>query len=243
MPPLAPHTKIVRKVVKNESAVAKELCDLIEKLANEAIEAKGGFKIGLSGGSAAKFLCNGLPSIKTTWDKWTLFFCDERLVPFSDGDSTYKLYREGLVGATPLTEKQFIVINPDLEVEAAAKDYESKVRSSFPDCEWPSFDLLMLGMGPDGHTASLFPNHKLLQESTAWVAAISDSPKPPPCRVTMTFPVINNARCCVFAMAGEGKADMVKRILGDGEALPSGRVKPINGELIWILDEAAASKL
>ncbi|MPC23988.1 6-phosphogluconolactonase [Portunus trituberculatus] len=128
-------------------------------------------------------------------------------------------------------------------VQAAAKDYEEKIRAKFPDSDWPQFDLLLLGMGPDGHTASLFPGHPLLDEQSVWVAAIADSPKPPPCRVTMTFPVINKARCCAFAMAGEGKADMVKRILGDGEELPSGMVQPTGGELLWILDKSAASKL
>lgn len=233
----------VRKVVESEQEVAKQLCTLVEHLSNEAIEARGRFTIGLSGGSMAKFLCGGLPSIQTSWDKWLLFFCDERLVPFSNDDSTYKIYQAGLVGKTPLKEEQFVIINPDLEVQAAAKDYEEKIRAKFPDSDWPRFDLLLLGMGPDGHTASLFPGHSLLDEKSVWIAAIADSPKPPPCRVTMTFPVINNALCCAFAMAGEGKADMVKRILGDGEALPSGMVQPTDGELLWILDKSAASKL
>lgn len=236
-------SKAVRKVVGSEQEVAKQLCTLVEHLSNEAIEARGRFTLGLSGGSMTKFLCGGLPSIETEWDKWLLFFCDERLVGFNDDDSTYKSYAAGLIGKTPLKEEQFVKINPDLEVEAAAQDYEAKVRAKFPDSEWPCFDLLLLGMGPDGHTASLFPGHPLLDEKKVWIAPISDSPKPPPCRVTMTFPVINNAHCCAFAMAGQGKADMVKRILADGEALPSGLVQPTKGELMWILDEAAASKL
>jgi len=238
-----PVSKVVKTVVKSEVEVASTLCSLVEKLANDAIKSRGSFKIGLSGGSMAKFLCGGLPSITTEWAKWNLFFCDERLVPFSDGDSTFRLYLDGLVGATPLTKEQFVVIDPEIDVSAAAKDYEEKVKKHFPDCSLPSFDLLLLGMGPDGHTASLFPGHALLDESNVWIAPISDSPKPPPCRVTMTFPVINNAHTIVFAMAGQGKADMVKRILGDEEDLPSTRVKPANGELIWILDESAASKL
>ncbi|XP_047490202.1 6-phosphogluconolactonase-like [Penaeus chinensis] len=237
-----PLSKMVRKVVKDEEEVTKELCGLVEKFANEAIDSRGSFTIGLSGGSLAKFLGKGLPSISTSWDKWSLFFCDERVVPFDHDDSTFKVYK-GLTESTPLKAEQFVVIDPSLEAEAAAKDYEAKVRAKFPNAEWPAFDLLLLGMGPDGHTASLFPGHALLKEDKLWIAPISDSPKPPPCRVTMTFPVINKARCCIFAMAGQGKADMVKRILGDGEALPSGMVKPINGELIWILDEGAASKL
>lgn len=105
----------------------------------------------------------------------------------------------------------------------------------------PKFDLLLLGMGPDGHTCSLFPGHALLAEDKVLVAPIADSPKPPPRRITMTYPLINNARACVFAMSGAGKADMVKRILGDGEQLPAGLVRPTNGTLTWILDEAAAA--
>lgn len=96
-------------------------------------------------------------------------------------------------------------------------------------------------MGPDGHTCSLFPGHALLDEDKVLVAPIADSPKPPPRRITMTYPLINNAQACVFAMSGAGKADMVKRILVDKEPLPAGMVRPTDGTLTWILDEAAAA--
>ncbi|XP_026316007.1 6-phosphogluconolactonase, partial [Hyposmocoma kahamanoa] len=105
------------------------------------------------------------------------------------------------------------------------------------------FDLLLLGMGPDGHTCSLFPGHPLLNETDTPVAAITDSPKPPPERITITFPVINNARNCIFAISGAGKADMVKRILKDKEDLPAGRVNPESGSLYWIIDNSAAVHL
>ncbi|XP_059608199.1 6-phosphogluconolactonase [Phlebotomus argentipes] len=130
----------------------------------------------------------------------------------------------------------------NLPLEECAKDYEKRIREHFKEPEkTPSFDLLLLGMGPDGHTCSLFPGHKLLAETSSLVAPISDSPKPPPERVTMTYPLINEAKCCVFAMAGAGKAEMVRRIIKDKEDLPAGRVKP--ADCVWIIDEAAASQL
>jgi 6-phosphogluconolactonase len=95
-------------------------------------------------------------------------------------------------------------------VEECAKVYAARIKKHFPNVEWPQFNLLLLGMGEDGHTCSLFPGHYLLKEESVWVAPISDSPKPPPARVTLTFPVINNSECCIFAMAGKGKAEMVK---------------------------------
>lgn len=94
--------------------------------------------------------------------------------------------------------------------DEAAKDYIKKMSVFFPPDSIPKFDLLLLGMGPDGHTCSLFPNHRLLEETSLWVSSIKDSPKPPPSRITLTFPVINNARACVFAATGSSKKEMVK---------------------------------
>jgi 6-phosphogluconolactonase len=94
--------------------------------------------------------------------------------------------------------------------DAAAKDYIQKLAVFFSPDSLPKFDLLLLGVGPDGHTCSLFPGHSLLDETSVWVAPITNSPKPPPARITFTFPVLNHADLCVFAMAGAGKAEMVK---------------------------------
>ncbi|XP_012286697.1 6-phosphogluconolactonase [Orussus abietinus] len=230
-------------IESDSSSVAKRLCAIVEKTANEAIALDDIFKIGLSGSSMVHLLAEGLPSITTDWSKWRFFFCDERVVPLDHGDSTYGEYKKHLLPKIPVTEDQFIRIDPDLSAEEAAKDYIKKMSVYFPPDSLPRFDLLLLGMGPDGHTCSLFPNHRLLDETSLWVAPINDSPKPPPSRITLTFPVINNAKVCAFPITGSGKANMIKRILKDKENLPAGRVQPTNGQLYWILDEDAAKQL
>jgi len=229
-------------VGENESELALELAKLIEKASNKSIEEHNTFLVGVSGGSLITFLSAGLPQIKTDFSKWKIFFNDERVVPVSDPDSTFGAYKKDLIGKVPLTEDQFIQIKQGIPADDAAEDYILQMSQFFKE-NLPRFDMLLLGMGPDGHTCSLFPGHKLLEETTVWVAPITDSPKPPPARVTITFPVINNAKCCVFAMAGEGKADMLKRVLVNKEDLPVNRVKPTNGSVYWMLDKAAAKHL
>lgn len=140
----------------------------------------------------------------------------------------------------PLTEQQFVSINVNDPVEKVARDYEATIRKDFNmPTGVPSFDLLLLGVGPDGHTASLFPGHKLLTVTDRLIASISDSPKPPPQRITMTFPLINNARFSIFAVPGKGKADIIKKIFADQEDLPAGRVKAVE-KVYWLLDQDSA---
>ncbi|KAK7094726.1 6-phosphogluconolactonase-like [Littorina saxatilis] len=235
----------VVKVLESEAAVAQKLCEIVIEKANAAINDRGVFVVGVSGGSAAKFLCSGLPSATTDWTKWRIFFCDERYVPYSDPECTYTIFKDGLVSKVPALANLIYPINTDITVEEAAEDYLKKIRSVLPGNDIPRFDLLVLGMGPDGHTCSLFPGHPLLKETSKFVAPIKDSPKPPPSRVTLTFPVINNAACAVFASCGAGKADILQRVLegGDGDPLPAAMVRPTDGQVIWILDSAAAAKL
>lgn len=229
----------------DEKAVITELCNKIQECATKAIQENDIFLIGLSGGSLIKYLCTGLPNITTDWSKWKLFFCDERFVSVGDADSTFGAYKSGLLSQVPIKESQFVTIKMDCSLSESAQDYEDKIMKIWEgrSNSIPSFDLLLLGMGPDGHTCSLFPGHPLLSESKLLIAPIADSPKPPPERITMTYPLINNAKCCIFAMSGIGKAEMVKRILTDHEQLPAGMVKPSNGKLYWILDNAAGSLL
>ncbi|KAI4541828.1 hypothetical protein MG293_008970 [Ovis ammon polii] len=247
------------------------------------------FTLGLSGGSLVSMLARELPAAAApagpaSLARWTLGFCDERLVPFEHAESTYGLYRTHLLSKLPIFDSQVITINPALPVEAAAEDYAKKLRQvrlnlaycgiatcfsdncffasselfprnflglsspptqAFQGDSIPVFDLLILGVGPDGHTCSLFPDHPLLQEREKIVAPIRDSPKPPPQRVTLTLPVLNAARTVIFVATGEGKAAILKRILEDKEEnpLPAALVQPSTGKLCWFLDEAAARLL
>nr|XP_026696680.1 6-phosphogluconolactonase-like [Ciona intestinalis] len=226
--------------------VANFSSELITKTATEAISQRGVFTLGVSGGSIIGILADKLldnPLVE--WGKWKVFFCDERLTEFSNSDSTYGQFREKLIDKANCHDSWF-PIDPNLPVAECAVDYESKLRSVFSG-ELPKFDLLLLGMGPDGHTCSLFPGHKLLNETKSWIAPIDDSPKPPPCRVTMTFPVLNNACNVAFISTGGSKADTIKKIFAshsDGKPLlPAARVQPKNGVLHWIMDQSAASKL
>ncbi|CAL1286953.1 unnamed protein product [Larinioides sclopetarius] len=229
-------------VCANEAEVISSVSKLIESKASEAINKNNCFRVGLSGGSLIKFLCKGLPTINTTWQKWQFFFCDERHVPFDHPESTFGCYKRDLLKVVPVTEEQFVTMNPSISDYAIKLEQEFRISLT----SIPKFDLLLLGIGPDGHTCSLFPNHPLLkQEERNWVAAITDSPKPPPCRITLTLPVLNNAKCAVFVTTGESKAETLKDILeGNGlNPLPAAMVRPTQGELHWIVDKEAAKLL
>ncbi|EFX82067.1 hypothetical protein DAPPUDRAFT_302585 [Daphnia pulex] len=230
------------EVVDSEEQVVHALVHFVEEKSKAAIAERDRFVIGLSGGSACTFFCKGLPMITSDWTKWKFIFCDERIVPFDDAECTFSVYKNQLFSKIPLTDENFVVIDPSLSAKDAAEDYERKLKALYPDVVGlPKFDFLLVGAGPDGHTCSLFPGHPLLDVTDRWVTSIEDSPKPPPCRVTLTYPIINNALCAAFAFAGAGKADLVKRLLKDKEDLPANRVKPL--ELLWILDKSAASQL
>ncbi|XP_016120825.1 6-phosphogluconolactonase-like [Sinocyclocheilus grahami] len=190
------------------------LAQLVSSRAEKALRTGASFSLGLSGGSLVSILSKELPAVPNLdCSRWLIGFCDERLVPFSDPESTYGLYKV--------------------------------TRKAFNTEQIPVFDMLLLGMGPDGHTCSLFPDHPLLQESQRTVAPISDSPKPPPQRVTMTLPTVNAARCVVFVSTGGSKAPVLKQVLegGEGPALPAALVAPRQGELFWLVDEPAAASL
>ena len=181
-------------VESGEAELQQKVCDLI---AAKASASRGQFTVGFSGGSAAKIVCSGLRGRSDVdWGKWHVFTCDERLVSLSDPDSNIAYVKRELLDHVSVPADQIYPIDPTLEVGAAAEDYVAKIRKVFSDeSKTPEFDLLILGVGPDGHTCSLFPGHPGLDEMTRLVIPITDSPKPPPNRITLTLPVVNNARC------------------------------------------------
>ncbi|KAG5332593.1 6PGL phosphogluconolactonase, partial [Acromyrmex heyeri] len=224
-------------VATDEEQLLSRISNLIARAADDAISRDDRiFRFGVSGGSVVQLLAKSLPNIATDWSKWRFFFCDERVVPLDDSESNFGLYKSCLIGKVPVTEEQFMKTN-------AAKDYIKKMAFFFPPDRLPRFDCLLLGIGQDGHTCSLFPGHRALDDENMWVTWELNAPKPPPSRISLTMPVINNARMCVFIVTGASKAEIVKRILRDKEDLPATRVEPVDGTLFWLLDQEAGRLL
>ncbi|KAE8723927.1 putative 6-phosphogluconolactonase 5 [Hibiscus syriacus] len=233
-------------------SLAKYTADLADKFSKE----KGSFTVVLSGGSLIKSLRKLVetPYVDAVdWSTWHVFWVDERVVPKDHDDSNYKLAFAGFLSKVPIHPGKVYAINDALPAEGAADDYEtclkhlvkSNVISVSAATGVPKFDLMLLGMGPDGHVASLFPGHPLVKEKEKWVTFIKDSPKPPPERITFTFPVINSSANIALVVCGAGKAGPVNAASGNGQnsdPLPVQMVSP-EGELVWFLDKDAASKL
>lgn len=237
-------------------ALAAALRAYVIHCQNAGIQRHGSFKVAVSGGSLPKTLASALlapasgASDTVKWDKWEIFFADERVVPLDHEDSNYALLKSELLDKLPANGPQPTVypINKDKLDEdpiEVADDYEQVLVSSFASRDsvrLPIFDLLLLGCGPDGHTCSLFPGHELLREASAWVAPISDSPKPPPKRITLTLPVVTHAVRVAFVATGGGKKDIMKQIFEQGAAsgLPCALVNEQTGDRCsWFVDEPA----
>jgi 6-phosphogluconolactonase len=178
-----------------------------------------------------------------------IYFSDERAVSLEHEDSNYRLVNAEFLSKTSIPQANIHKIDASLlnePIEELADEYEQQLISSFASREtarFPVFDVILLGMGPDGHTASLFPGHELLSEAAGWVAYIEDSPKPPSHRITLTLPVINHAARVVFVATGEGKQETLRKVLDEPElGLPSSRVRPAYpGTLTWFVDDAASA--
>jgi 6-phosphogluconolactonase len=234
------------KIVADLPALYRAGADEFTRCAREAIAEHGRFAVALSGGSTPKGVYsllaqdNNLP-----WEKIHFFFSDERHVPPDHPDSNYRMANESLLSKVAIPPESVHRIAAELDAEMAAAQYEDELRNFFqtePDA-WPRFDLIMLGMGPDGHTASLFPGSAALNENSHWVVA-NWVEKFKAYRITFTFSVINQAAEVMFLVAGQDKSQVLKEVLrGKPDVYPCQRVKPMNGRLLWIVDKSAASLL
>jgi 6-phosphogluconolactonase len=226
--------------------------DLFQAAASEfsaltaaAIGDHGKFTVALSGGSTPKSLYSVLAKAALPWEKIFFFWGDERHVPPDHPDSNYRMANEALLSRVPVPPENIFRIRAEENAEVAAQDYEQTIKSFFQlrPAEFPRFDLILLGLGPDGHTASLFLGTAALGETKRlvvanWVERLNTH------RITFTYPVLNHAACVMFLVSGGDKADMVHTVLEDRKAsLPSQKAQPPDGRLLWLVDRAAASAL
>ena len=250
---MARHLQIKYYVEPDAGALARRAAQYFVEMAGEAVEAHGRARIAISGGTTPKAAFELLADrnqpwrSRMPWEMLDLYWVDERSVPPEDAESNYRMTREALLEHVPLKAEQIHRIEGELEPEEAAARYESELRSSFrlEDAESPRFDLVALGLGEDGHTASLFPHTAAIHEIGRLVAA-NEVPQMNTWRITLTWPVINHARSVFFLAAGEAKARILKEMLmgpHDPERLPSQLIWPSSGILTLILDEAAAALL
>jgi 6-phosphogluconolactonase len=223
------------------------------RLAGEAVMAKGSFTVALSGGSTPKGLYGLLatdPGLRgqMPWDKIHVFWGDERHVPPTDAESNYRMAHEALLSKVPIPPAHVYRIKSEArDASHAADDYEQTLREFFRVSagQLPRFDLVFLGLGPEAHTASLFPGTKALHETkrlvvSNWVGKFYTD------RITMTPPILNHAACVVFLVSGEEKALPLKAVLEgpyEPEQLPAQLIRPDHGRLLWLVDRHAASLL
>ncbi len=205
------------------------------------------FRLALSGGSTPRLLYQLLvqpPYVNAIdWPQIELFWGDERPVPPEHPDSNYRMAYEALIQHVPIPPAHIHRIQAELPPEQAADAYDQHLHKNFPNI--PAFDVMLLGMGTDGHTASLFPHTAALHENSRWCVA-NHIPTLKTSRITLTYPAINAAKKILVLVTGAAKAPMLSRVLYGAyspEELPIQAVKPNHGELLWLIDEAAASAL
>jgi 6-phosphogluconolactonase len=244
---------VTYQVFGTPSEMAMASARLVASRIEHAVANRGFARVAISGGSTPQAMFKLLadpkgPFLATVpWDKLWLYWVDERCVPPTDPESNYGVCKELLLSKVPLPESQVFRMEGELDPEEAAARYESVLRNSMKleGAESPTFDLILLGMGPDGHTASLFPNTEGLNAMNNLVIA-NHVPQKDTWRITLTWPVINHGTEVAFAVAGADKAAVLAEVLTgerNPDEYPSQLIRPSNGKLLFLLDEAAAAKL
>lgn len=236
------------EVYKDSVSQTNAAIDLFINNAQAAIQKQGIFSVALSGGSTPKQLYAGLAEPeqqeKLEWEHIHLFFGDERHVPPDHSDSNFKMVQDVLLSNISIPQDCVHRVKAELDPRVAAFAYEDELRGFF-ESEWPQFDLVLLGLGVDGHTASLFPGTAGLNEEHRWFIA-NQVPQLEEWRLTLTKHAINAARKIVVLVSGVDKAEMVSKVLSDDgsdELKPVQLISPVDGEMVWMLDREAAGLL
>ena len=236
-------------VIDDPILLAKRAAKIFAAIAKRSIGKRGRFGVALSGGSTPRRMHKMLaedPFIRIIpWGKTHIFWVDERCVPPDSHASNYGIAKKDFIDAVPIPETHVHFITCESSPRASAKEYQ-KTLNDFLYLEStrpPRFDLIYLGMGADGHVASLFPGQKTLYEKQELIVAAKGG-DPNVNRISMTLPLLNQARCIVFMITGEEKAKTVQTVLEDSQiGLPAQKIRPLNGRLTWLLDRRAASLL
>ena len=238
-------------ILPDPAALADAAARRFAELARAAIADHGRFLVALSGGSTPREMYRrlGQPPLSDAidWASTHVFWGDERMVPPDDPESTYRMSRETLLAHVPIPAANIYPVSTvGGTPEAAAAAYQETIVAVF-GTEIPRFDLILLGIGPDGHTAALFPGQpEAVRPSESLVVAVHNAPKPPPIRVTFTYRLINAAANVLFVVAGADKASALREVLqgsADVARLPAQGVRPENGALVWLVDAAVAKEL
>lgn len=237
------------KVAEDLNQLSEQAAENIGHLIEETLAKQGRFTFVLSGGNTPQPLYSILATKyadRLPWEKVHFFWGDERFVDPTDEQSNVKMIRKMLLDHLEIPIHHAHPMPTSFkEPEEAARNYEDLLHSFFSDA-FPVFDLVLLGLGQDGHTASLFPKSETLNEERKWVTVEKNSPKPPPTRLSLTYPAINHAQNIFFLVSGKKKAKPVQKILEtnpDKNKYPAAGIQPVNGTLSWWLDKAAARKL
>lgn len=247
-------TELEYRVYPGADALARAAADHMLEGVQQAVTSRGRARIAISGGSTprATFALFANPEERylraMPWDKLELYFVDERSVPPDNADSNYRMVRETMLDKVPLKPEQVFRIEGELNPEEAAARYETAIRGQFrlEGAEAPRFDVVQLGMGDDGHTASIFPHTEALNELGRIAVANHVPQQKQSWRVTLTWPVILEARDVFFLISKSDKAAVLDRVLQgpyDPETLPSQLIRPKNGRLLFLLDKDAAAQL
>lgn len=251
------------RILADRTALADALAGAVTRAAEASVAQRGRFAVALPGGSALDLLAEGVDrltaagGLRPDGTQWEVFWVDERFVPPDHPERNDRTARDGLLRRIGVPDSHIHPMDPLESPEATAAAYASRLAAFLTPSPGasPRFDLVLLGVGEDGHVASLFPGHPALEETRSWVVAVTGAPKPPPVRTSLSLPVLNAARQVFLAVSGSGKAPVLARLLGPSPgamgpaprpddpvapALPAARVRPDPGDAAWFLDRDAA---